>query len=249
MNICTALFMKRFLPLRTLAVTLCLGQAPAVLAGLVVFQGSDFGVAPGAPHPNSDAAAAAFKLATGSFSIIDFESAPVGDFDNLALGSGVTASLIGTAPTGGISTLSSTTLGFNTTPGGTKFLHLSPPPNNPLAAAVFSFAAPIDSFGSYLTGLGTASGNLHVAFNDGSSQDLTVAGNAAGGVQFFGFTDLGKSISAVSLEILNTTASFDRIGIDDVITHPATVVPEPATVCFGLALIGACLGTRARRRE
>lgn len=239
--------MKRFLSLRRLAVALCLSPGSAALASLTIFQGTDFGVAVGAPRPNSDAAAAAFKLATGVFSIIDFENAPVGDFATLALGSGVSVSLIGTAPNGGISTLSSNTLGFNTTPGGTKFLHLSPPANNPLAAAVFAFTTPIDSFGSYLTGLGTASGNLHLAFNDGSSQDLSVIGNAAGGVQFFGFTDFGKSISSVSLEILNTTSSFDRIGIDDVILHPVAVVPEPATVCFGFALIGACLGIRPRR--
>ena len=239
--------MKTRTRFRSLIAVFCLTQGAAAFAAPIIFQGVDFGTGAANPHPNSDAAAASFKLAIGTFSTTDFESAPVGDFSNLALGSGVAVSLVGTASNGGISTLSSTTLGYNTTPGGTKFLHLSPPANNPLAAAVFAFAAPIDSFGSYLTGLGTASGNLHVAFNDGSAQDLTVTGNAAGGVQFFGFTDFGKSISTVSLQILNTTSSFDRIGIDDVIIHPAAVVPEAATACFGLALIGACLGTRPRR--
>ena len=237
--------MKEHSRLRALAIALCVGRSASAFAGLVLFQGTDFGSGPGLPHPFSDAAATSFKSAIGAFSLIDFESAPVGDFATLAVAPGVSLTLTGTASNGGISTLSSSTLGYNITPGGTKFLHLSPPANNPLAAATFGFAAPVDSFGAYITGLGTASGNLHVVFNDSSAQDLSLTGNAAGGVQFLGFTDFGKNISAVSLQIQNTTASFDRIGIDDVLTH---AVPEPATFAFGLALIAAGLGARPRCR-
>lgn len=237
--------MKKHRPFRSLVLVWFAGRSAAAFAATILYQGADFGGAPGAPRPNTDAAAASFKSALQFFSAIDFETLSVGNFATLTVAPGVTATLTGTAANGGISTLSSSTLGFNTTPGGAQFLHLSPLPNNALAAAVFNFAAPVDSFGAYITGLGSASGFLHVAFNDSTAQDLPLAGNAAGGVQFFGFTDFGASISAVSLEIRDTTASFDRIGIDDVALR-ATGAPEPAAGALLLAGLGGWLGARRR---
>jgi hypothetical protein len=143
----------------------------------------------------------------------------------------------------GIATTNDTTLGYNTTSGGTKHLRVVPLFNSAVVSAQFSFATPVESFGAYLTGLGTASGNLFIQFNDGSSQSLPVAGSASGGVQFFGFTDAGKPISSVTAALTNVGATRDIFGIDDV---RFTFIPEPAGA-LSLAIASTAAMMRRRR--
>src|SRR5689334_5068838 len=67
--------------------------APTARAAVVVFTGQDLGAPVNAPRPNADTAAASFATAAaarGTASRVDFESAPLGKFHNLAIAPGVT---------------------------------------------------------------------------------------------------------------------------------------------------------------
>ena len=81
----------------------------------------------------------------------------------------------------------------------------------------FAFNDPIQAWGLYITGLGTANGNLYVVYNDGTAQSHSVAGDFTGGSLFFGFTDAGKSISAVVIELEERYRRHARyvFGLDD----------------------------------
>ena len=83
-----------------LAIGIVLVFAIQASATPITFYGLDNGVGPGGARPNSDAAAASFALATGPTSLINFESAPVGDFATLGLGGGVSVALVNRDPTG-----------------------------------------------------------------------------------------------------------------------------------------------------
>jgi hypothetical protein len=213
-----------------------------VNAAVITFTGIDPGAGPGDTHPNADAAAANFDAAVGglgTLNVITFEGLPIGNFSSRQLEPGVTATLTGTASdanAGITNVLGDSTLGFNTTLGGTNHLRFVPTGTTSTAIARFDFTLPIDAFGMYLTGLGTASGNLHTTFFDGSSQDLAVTGSSSGGVKFFGFTDVGKKISIVSLELRGISGSRDIFGIDDL---RSVMVPEPSTLVLlaGLSVI------------
>ena len=86
----------------------------------------------------------------------------------------------------------------------------------------FSFETPIQSFGTYVVGLGTANGDLSIEFNDGTARSVSVQGNSRGGTQFVGFTAPGASISRVRLALRNVEGgSRDNFSVDDVRYSPA----------------------------
>lgn len=81
----------------------------------------------------------------------------------------------------------------------------------------FSFDEPIQAFGTYIIGLGSANGDLVVEFADETAQSISVEGDARGGAQFFGFAAPGASISRVSLILRNVRGgSRDNYSVDDV---------------------------------
>ena len=228
--------------------------ASGARGAIVLFQGADPGVPQGGARPNSDAASTSFNVANavlGPTQTVNFESSPIGAFISMMVGAGVTVTLSGVALTtadanGGISASPDTTLGYNTTAGGSRFLRIVPDTaQGSTATAQFSFATPVASFGAYFTGLGTASGNLTIQFNDGSNQSIPITGSSSGGVQFFGFTDAGKSISSVSAVLSNVIGSRDIYGIDDV---RFALVPEPAGMTL-LLLAGSALVSARRPRH
>jgi len=219
-------------------------------AAPITFDALDAGVGPGGARPNSDAAAAAFDLAAdnlGLIGLIDFEGLAIGDFGTMVVAPGVTVTLSGTAASadaGITGTAGSATLGYNTTATGANHLRVVPVFDVGTCSATFDFDRPTEFFGAYLTGLGTANGNLHVLFEDGTNQDLSVMGTGSGGVKFFGFTDAGKSISQVTLELQGVQGSRDIFGIDDVRYE----IPEPSTFAM-MALAGLLGGLAYRRRR
>ncbi|MGD2182965.1 PEP-CTERM sorting domain-containing protein [Lusitaniella coriacea] len=238
-----------------------IGTQPAS-AAILTFTGQDVGATPADPRPNSDVAAANFDTAAGvlgAVNVIDFEDAPLGNFAALNIAPGVTATLTGTDTEGGIVTTPTlfggttpNTLGYNTTSGGEKFLGVVPVHDIGTMSVDFSFAEPIQAFGSYLTGLGTANGDLNVLFDDGTSQMLSVVGDSSGGSLFFGFTDAGKSIASVSLRLTSVMGSRDIFAIDDVrfvaASSPSSSVPEPSSM-LGILGIGTAVAALALKRK
>jgi hypothetical protein len=222
-----------------------------LVAAPVTFEGTDPGAGPGGARPNSNAAAASFDAAAaglGAVNLINLESAPVGYFASLGIAPGVTVTLQGNeSPSAGIrNDVGSVTQGYNTTSGGAKYLNVFPIINVGTARAIFDFTQPINAFGSYLTGLGTANGNLFVLFNDGSNQSIPVVGSSSGGAKFFGFTDAGASIVQVTLELRNVTGSRDIFGVDDL---RYVTIPEPTTTALAASLCVSILTLFRRRNQ
>src|SRR5262249_2772345 len=169
----------------------------------------------------------------------DFESVPLGDFVSRAVAPGVTAAKTGTefGPGGIVTTptffggFNPPELGDNTTPGGARLLGVLPVVDVGTATLRFSSDEPIQAFGAYLTGLESGiNQNLRILFDDGTSRDLEVPENLGGGVQFFGFTDSGASISQVSLQVRGVVFFREIFGVDDVRFVTTGAVPEPTSV-------------------
>ncbi len=234
---------------RIVAVLIVIAISTNLSAAPVTFEGVDPGAGPANPRPNSNAAAANFDAAAGSLgavNLINFESAPLGNFAALNIAPGVTATLQGTETDSGIlAVVGDATLGFNTTSGGARFLRVAPIFDVGTARLIFDFAQSIQAFGTYITGLGTANGNLFVLFNDGSNKSISVPGSATGGAKFFGFTDPGTQIVQVTLELQNVSGTRDIFSVDDLRFVP---VPEPSTIALAMCLTIAGL-VRVRRRS
>ena len=224
-----------------MALTALLVSVPIARAD-VIFSGSDSGAGPTDPRPNSNAAAASYDAAAPG-SIITFESTALGSFTNLTIATGVTMNgsdiagnpqTVVNAPVGTPAAL----YGYNTTAGGSNFVSLFG------GSLTFSFATPIDAFGAYLTGVQL--GGETITFSDGSSESIPIPNPGSnGGVDFLGFTDFGKSISSVEINVSN-----DIVGVDDVRFQTAsTSTPEPGSVALLATIfvaIAVCL--RIRRK-
>ena len=231
-----------------LAAGLAVGAAFLLAAGparaqLVTFTATDSGAGPGSTPVNSNAKAAQFDAAAallGPMGLITFESAPVGPYTSLAVAPGVT--LTGLDITGNPQTINNTPNfptspardGFNTTLGGAKYVEATG------GTLTFTFAAPVQAFGAYFTGIQPFYFQDTLTFNDGTSQSIDVpAGDtSSGGVSFAGFTDRGKAITQVTINATNpATRQGDFIGVDDVRFGPVPAVPEASTtVSLGLLL-------------
>jgi hypothetical protein len=229
-------------------------MAPTAAVGApITFYGADL-AGPSEPRPNADAAAAAFDALLASSSLITFEELPVGNFGTLEVLSGVTVTLTNTdASVGaGIANVDAhlpDARGYNTTPGGQNHLRVVPPFSSFLGGTVtYSFASPIDAFGTYLTDTDAPlPGPITVTFFDGTHRVLSVPKPAVGGASFFGFTDSGSAISSVSFHTGPTDLFRDVWGMDDVRfrTAGSVAVPELGTMLLvGIGLLAFAVLTR-----
>jgi hypothetical protein len=225
----------------SIAVFLVALLAAPLQGALVVYSGSDVANSTD-PRPNSDAAAASFDAAAsglGPLSLIDFESAPLGLFNNLAVAAGVTMDgldafsvdqEIRNTPVGPPDGL----WGYNTTVAGSQFVGMTS------GYLTFSFSTPVHSFGAYISGLQLD--YTTIDFSDGSSQTVPVPNPSStdGGIAFVGFTDAGLPISAITI-----TTIGDILGVDDVRFGQ---VPEPSTFVLAFVALVGLLAWRQRKR-
>jgi hypothetical protein len=246
---------------------LLLASGPLVRADVTTYTASDPGVGPGAPstRPNSTAEAALFGSAAGplgSLNTITFaglaNNLPGADNNPLTVAAGVTLSVLGTdhnPPTGifyGVSTSTPSPVlnGYSTSPGVAQFFDFvpqAPASGIGTASMTFQFGSGTSAFGLYITGFGNVPGNtLTATFNDGTPRSYSILGSLSGGVQFWGFTVPGASITSVTFtEVGATPTSRDAFGIDTITyTIPNVPVPEPAAA---LLLVLGGLGLLAPR--
>lgn len=238
-------------PVATVLLLAAVSNFPAQSA-LLVFSNSDIMATTSSLHPNSAAAAASFDAAVallGGSSLVDFELAPLGSFNNLTVATGVT--IAGTDRNSANHTIRNTTGfppaptldGYNTTSGGANFVEMVG------GTLTFTFATPVQAFGAYFSGIQTAFFADVITFSDGGSQTLLIPGagttNSIGALAFLGFTDVGRSISSITITASNANGA-DAIGVDDVRFQAASTTPEPSS--FGLVLGGLFAAVGYRRR-
>jgi len=235
-----------------------------------VYQGLDPNVTVGSTLTSSNTAQGNYFTAAsplGTYNLITFESAPLGNFTSLNLGGGVmlTLSNANTFASTGAGISKDTTqpgLGFNTTPGGANFFRFVTKGiktgASTTADATFSFAAPVNSFGGYFTGLGGGGDTVTLNFTNGLSEIFNLALSNTSScspscAEFFGFTDSGSQVSSIDLSMAyaNITGPDNLayfIGVDDV---QYTSTPEPSTLTLlgsGLLAVGR-LGRKAFKKN
>ncbi len=245
------------IPLR-LALLLAVMAVPAEAhATYAQFMAFDPGAKPGALPPNSTKEAGVFDQAAGLLGPVIQTSfgSNTGYTGPVTIASGATLTLTGNdlqTPAQlafGVTSFDPTPLnGFSASSASTSspFVRLVPDVNASMTTATFTFATPIQAFGLFITGLGTAAGSLQLQIFDSNGSlvkpPFTIAGNnpaTQGGAQFFGFTETGENITKVSFVMSGfTPTSRDIIGLDGIRFVP---VPEPSSLVLilgGLVVLG-----------
>jgi hypothetical protein len=239
-------------------VTCALWIGSAHAGTVTVYQGQDNGSGVGlalSAYTNSNAAYQSFLTNAASFGAVEthgFGNASNGFHDvnfNIPTPGAGTINYIGTSPNlgVGISGVNDTTFGnlygFGVGTNNDKWLGF------PGGTATFTFAAPISSFGFWLTGLQQATWQniITIAFNDGAAQLLTPLQNNNGGAQFFGFTDTTR-FSSVTVQAFHPQGPIDYWGIDNVTFNTPVATPLPAALPLYLTGLGI-LGLLAKRRK
>ncbi len=233
------------------AALLAFSAAPAAAVTLT-FVGQDDGASELGPWANSAAAEAAFKAAAGAYGAVKtetFESATVGVLSPLVLADlTITTDAPDFGPT--LSGVNNTTVGgaegglygFNVTPGGSQWYGF---PNFIGTSALFTFNAPTNSVGVWLTGIQSEfTASITVELLDGSMESFFLPVNVNGGAQFFGAVSDIAFTKVLAIQT-NNPGVADAFGIDDISYN---AVPEPATWAMLITGFGL-VGFAARRRR
>jgi hypothetical protein len=236
-------------PVATLAIAIALVH-PESAQALNFYTGLDAGAGITDPRPSSDAAANSFATTAnslGTLNTITFDKIPLTIEQNLTIAPGVTASWFNQADFT-IFNNPSTLLGYNTTSGGSQFARLAFKDVTQSVKVIFSFATPIQAWGAYFTGVGSADGNTVIEFSDGTIQTQRLAGDRTGGVSFLGFTDPSKKISTITvLQTPVNGVSGDILGIDDL--RYVVAVPTPALLPAAVGMAIACWRQKWREKK
>jgi len=223
-----------------LVIVVALFTTYSMAGTITVYSAQDDGASITGPWPNSAAAEAAFMAAIGSSNLLNFENLPLGYYTPVN-GPGVSIGLSSPNYGDGLSGISVTTFGnlygFNTTPGGAQWLGF------PVGTAGFSFSAPQNYFGIWLTGVQTVfTSSFTLYFSDDGGHTLTTLNlpiNVNGGTAYFGFTD-----TATFPEVWITNLSNDAWGVDDLRYH---ATPEPSSLLLlGSGLLGIAANIRRK---
>lgn len=241
--------MKTFATVAVAGMLLSAAQAHAAFATYYGIDPSSTSTT--AARPNANAAAANFDTALGTFrtGFVNYESNVSGTGRNstITVAPGVTQTSSNVSPTaGGITTGTSGILGYNITQPGAQFYQLYPVGAAGTHSVTWDFATPINSWGAYITGLGTANGALNIDYVGGGQATIPVNGSSSGGTLFFGFTESPFLVSSVTARLERPAGgSLDIHGYDD-IRFGLIPIPEPASL--GLIAGAGLLGLRRRQR-
>jgi len=222
--------------------------ASVLSAAPTTFYGLDAGVNPTDARPRSDAARDRFLNAAGAVSTLTYDdlSTTANNTSAKDVGLGVLMSVSGNMRSGIRSTPGSASNGFRTSGANRFFLSDTNGAMGGTPVLTIDFSAPVDSFGSYFTGLSTAGGNtLTLTYSDGGIETLSLSGALTGGSLYFGFIDTGRSISRLRIESAN---SGDNFSLDDT-SFGLTSAPIPLPTASAMGLAGLALVGFGRRRS
>lgn len=239
--------------MKTLRIALLASLATVAVsaqATIFLFCGQDAVNFTNDPRPVSNAAFAQWAVIAGSNASISFAT-----FENQAInaqnglmGPGMNVSSTNNSASHGVLDTDDVILGFNTTPGGRKHYRLDSEDNTNAVVMTFNFADPINSFGAWFTGVGTAAGIAEIEWTNSVGVQKIVLGELSGGsVQFCGFVDLNESFTQVRVQLLPESGGIlDEFGVDDVGYSNCNPVPEPASI--SAIVIGLAALARRKRR-
>ena len=230
-------------------IAVALFASASVHAAPVEFFGEDLNTGGGGPinpHPNSDAARAAFFTnLTGGVGTETFESFATGTTPPIA----IVFPGAGTATLNGAGSVESGNDGVGRGPiSGTQYYRTSG------GSFVVSFSAPVAAFGFYGTDIGDYGANLVLTLLDTAGNTTVLdpanttsgSGELSGSVIYYGFYDLATQYVSISFD---TGGGGDTFGFDDFsIGSIDQVTPTPEPAAFALFGLGAVALGFARRR-